>query len=335
MTPAQARQFIERMGGCRVAVIGDLMLDRYSTGTATRISPEAPVPIVRLRHQRTTLGGAANVVLNLITLGVQAHAFGIVGDDDNGSELRALCAQRGIQGDGVLSVPGRKTTVKTRLIANQQQIARIDDEDDTPVREDGRAQLLERLETAIRNGQVQAVIIEDYNKGVVSSAMARRIQELADRYHLVTALDPHPGNLLDFRGVTLMTPNRQEAFGMAGVYYRPTVLPLTDDAALLSVGRIVREKYAPRILLVTLGADGMASFQGDEPPRHIPTVAREVFDVSGAGDTVIATFTAALLAGADAAESATLANHAAGIVVGKMGTCPVPRHELLASFVES
>jgi D-beta-D-heptose 7-phosphate kinase/D-beta-D-heptose 1-phosphate adenosyltransferase len=334
MNRRAVQDVLARLPGLRVAVVGDLMLDRYITGHATRISPEAPVPIVRVQRRKTTLGGAANVLLNCATLGLQTAAFGLVGDDEDGRLLLDLCRTKGIATDGVVCDPTRPTTVKTRVIADRQQVVRIDDEVDEPIAEQQRAELARRLFSALDGGHLDAVIIEDYNKGVINAAFAGELQRRAAARRLFTALDPHPGNPLNVPGLSLMTPNRMEAFALAGAYLKRTILPITDDAPLLSVGHTLMSTWRPDMLLVTLGAEGMALFHGDAPVHHVPTVAREVFDVSGAGDTVIAAFTAAHLAGLPAHEAMVFANHAAGVVVGKVGTVPIEPADLLATFPE-
>jgi len=318
----------------RVAVVGDLMLDRYITGHATRISPEAPVPVVRVHRRKTTLGGAANVLLNTATLGLQAAAFGLVGDDEDGRLLLELCRAQRIDTAGVVIDPTRPTTVKTRVIADRQQVVRIDDEVDEPIAEQQRAELARRLFAELAAGRLHAIVVEDYNKGVINAAFVAGLQQRASARGLFTALDPHPGNPLNVPGLSLMTPNRMEAFALAGAYLQRTVLPVAQDAPLLSVGRTLMSTWRPDMLLVTLGAEGMALFHGDHPVHHVPTVAREVFDVSGAGDTVIAAFTAAHLAGLGAHDAMVFANHAAGVVVGKVGTVPIEPADLLATFAE-
>ncbi len=332
MTPARALQLIDLFPEFTVGVLGDLMLDRYIFGHATRISPEAPVPVVRVQRQYSSLGGAANVMRNLATLGAHPLPFGIIGADARGEELCALCRQDGIPTTHLLTDAGRPTTVKTRVIADRQQLVRIDEEVDTPVSEAQQDELLARLTREVTGGRLAALLVEDYNKGLITPRVAAAVEGLIAQRGLVATLDPHPGNPITIRGLTVMTPNRAETFGLAGAYLTPTVLPLERDAPLAAVSDTIFRRYAPKVLLVTLGPDGMALFEPARPPRHIPTVAREVFDVSGAGDTVIATYTLALLAGATPEEAAIIGNHAAGIVVAKIGTVPVPLAELRASF---
>lgn len=334
LTRKRVAEFLHRLQGRRVAVIGDMILDRYIHGSASRISPEAPVPVVRVHQRRVALGGAANVLRNLRALGVGGCAYGLVGDDEAGRELVQRCCEDGIETSGLLIDPNRPTTVKTRVIAEQQQVVRIDEEEDGCVDEAIRQQLIDSLADRLAAGEIDAIIFEDYNKGVIDEQLAIRLQELADRHEVLTALDPHPGNQMKIPGLTLMTPNRSEAFALTGAYYRSTVLPVTEDTPLLAVGSDLLQSWQAQMLLITLGAAGMTLFQRDEPVHHEPTVAREVFDVSGAGDTVIAAFCTGLLGGLSPHEAMVFANHAGGVVVGRVGTVPVDRAALIASFPE-
>jgi len=316
----------------RVAVAGDLMLDRYIWGRASRLSPEAPVPVVATERCTEVPGGAANVVRNVLGLGAVAQVFGALGDDSEGVALRALLDAGGADMAPTLVLPGRPTTLKTRVIANNQQVVRIDREDTRPVPPDVGERLAASLLAALAGRHVQGVVFEDYAKGLLSRELMQQVTDAARRQGLVTSLDPHPSHSFSVKGLTLMTPNRAEAFGLAGVYYRPGVYPIEKDDALLEVSRRLRGEWEVEYLLVTLGAGGMALFRDAEPPLHIPTVAREVFDVSGAGDTVIAACLLALAAGATPYEAAALGNCAAGVVVGKLGTATCSADELLASL---
>jgi len=334
MKPAPLRKFVPLFSRFRVAVVGDMMLDRYTWGRASRISPEAPVPIVVVERETESPGGAANVLRNVLALGAQAVAFGIVGADRRAEVLLRLLRTDGADTDGILTVGERPTTVKTRVIAGNQQIVRIDREDTAALPPDIQSQVEGKLLAAIRAKTVQAVIFEDYAKGLLTREMMQRVVDCAREHGSMVTLDPHPSHPFNLRGLHLMTPNRAEAFGLAGVYYQRAVLPLEKDAALLEVSARLRRDWGVDCLLITLGAGGMALFTDAAPPLHIPTRAREVFDVSGAGDTVTATCTLALLAGASPADSATLANHAAGVVVGKIGTVPIMADELIAALQE-
>lgn len=327
-----AKDTIGKWQGKRVGVLGDLMLDRYVWGSASRISQEAPIPVVEVDEVTARPGGAANVLHNIVALGGQAHAFGVVGEDKNGEELRGLLDTLAIDTDGIIGDGGRVTTEKTRIIAAHQQIVRVDTEQKDPLEESIQATLLEKLEHAMQGGQIDALIIEDYAKGTLNKTLAQQAVACAAAHDIPVALDPHSANHLDLSGLTLMTPNRAEAFVLAGKYLTHSVLPIEEDAALLDVVAHLREAWQVQHLLITLGAEGMVLFQSEGEALHVPTQAREVFDVSGAGDTVISSFMLSLLGGASPADAAILANHAAGVVVGKVGTAPVSADELRESF---
>lgn len=332
MNLARRKSLVAKFAGRRVAVVGDVILDVYLWGKAHRISPEAPVPVVHMERRTETLGGAANVMRNLAALGAHVSAHGIMGDDEAGTRLCNLLAGQGIATDGLVAVPGRATTEKQRVFAGNQQVCRIDYETGEDAPGELRTRIVEALVADIRAGAVDAVIIEDYAKGLLDRAMVVAVAEAAAKAGIPTGLDPHPGHPLQVPGLTLMTPNRAEAFGLAGMYHHAPVDPPRSDNALHQVAAKLMKEWAPRHLLITLGAQGMALYETDREFHHVPTRAREVFDVSGAGDTVIAAFMMALLAGASGMEAADLANHAAGIVVGKLGTAVVTGEELLASF---
>lgn len=329
------KTIINNYPNARIAVVGDFMLDRYIWGNAGRISQEAPVPVVRVSRESEALGGAANVIRNITSLGGKAYAFGAVGNDTAGESLRQLLQKGGADINGVLATPDRPTTVKQRVVANNQQVVRIDNEVTEPYPEAILDQLQQRICEVIRNKEIDALIFEDYAKGLLTRTFMQNIADAARQNRVKTALDPHPGNPFKVQGLSLMTPNRPEAFGLAGIYYRSTVLPLEDDTPLLEVGNRIRSEWNMEYLLLTMGGDGMALFRPEEKtPLHIPTKAREVFDVSGAGDTVIATFMLSLAAGAGYAEAADISNHAAGVVVGKVGTAPIHLAELKQSMSE-
>lgn len=332
MTPARLRQLIARFRRLRVAVVGDMMLDRYIWGRASRISQEAPVPVVTVERETQSPGGAANVARNVLTLGAQALVFGVTGDDERGQSLRGMLRDLGADTTGLLAVRDRPTTVKTRVIAGSQQVVRIDRETSQPLPARVQARLERQLLAAVRRRAVAAVVFEDYAKGVLSRDLMQRVVDAAREQGIVTTLDPHPSHPFGVRGLSMMTPNRAEAFGLAGVYYRSAVLPLETDQPLLDVAARLQTDWAVECLLVTLGAGGMALFRDGQRPLHIPTRAREVFDVSGAGDTVTAAYTLALLAGAEPPAAAELANHAAGVVVAKIGTVPIYADELAATL---
>ena len=335
MIPAQKsdilKKTIESFKDIRIAVIGDLILDVYLWGDASRISQEAPVPVLRVNKRTERLGGAANVLCNLSTLGAKAVAYGVVGDDENAQRLESLLDAYGIVRDGIIRDPSRITTEKQRVIASSQQLLRIDHEITEGLSERSKSILLEKVKEGIKNKDFDALLFEDYAKGVLDTETAEQITELAGNAGIPVGIDPHPGHPIEISGITLMTPNRSEAFGLAGIYQNKT--DSEDELEQLNqVAARIQEKWNPAYLLITLGAKGMALFEKGKEPLLIPTQAREVFDVSGAGDTVIATFTLALMAGATPAEAVDIANHAAGIVVGKVGTVSVTKEELLQSI---
>jgi D-beta-D-heptose 7-phosphate kinase/D-beta-D-heptose 1-phosphate adenosyltransferase len=320
---------VSRFSGARVAVVGDLMLDRYIWGRATRISQEAPVPVVHVNRETVVPGGAANVVRNILSLGAKAVPFGMVGRDDTGRILRTLLREAGGDDSGILETDDRPTTVKTRVIAGTQQVVRIDHEVTTVMATALSSTLLSRLSQTIADGRVGALILEDYAKGLLTRDVVQEIVSMCIRKGIPVALDPHPSNPFRVKGMDLMTPNRSEAFALAGVYYSGSGgKPIQEDQPLQEVARRLLDEWEVKNLLVTLGADGMALFRTGEAPIHLPTRAREIYDVSGAGDTVMAAFVVARLAGASLMDAMRISNQAAGIVVGKVGTTPVPLDEL-------
>ncbi|MFP6580932.1 MAG: PfkB family carbohydrate kinase [Candidatus Hydrogenedentota bacterium] len=328
----RVQRLIYKFPSQRIAVVGDLMLDRYIWGSASRISQEAPVPVVAVNRQTAAPGGAANVLRNLSSLGAQPLAFGVIGQDAAGDELVSLLKEQRVDTSGILRSATRLTSEKTRIIAEHQQVVRVDNERIEAIADADRATLIASLRSAVNDGRIGSIIIEDYAKGMVSTELLSEVTALGKEQDIPVALDPHPGNHATATGLTVMTPNRAEAFAMAGVYPRPSVLPVEDDTALLDVVGQLQDTWDPKYLMITLGAHGMALFQNDHPVHHIPTQAREVFDVSGAGDTVIASFMLSVLAGASPAEAAAISNHAAGVVVAKVGTATVTREELMDAF---
>jgi D-beta-D-heptose 7-phosphate kinase/D-beta-D-heptose 1-phosphate adenosyltransferase len=330
MGTGRVRQILEAARKSRVLVVGDAMLDHFVWGRVGRISPEAPVPVVDFDRESFIPGGAANVARNLTALGVPTELFGAIGRDAAASQLVGLLRAHQIGCQGLLEFDGRETSVKMRIVAHQQQVVRLDRE--TRAGLDGRA--TERLLTAL-DKQIPgaaAVIVGDYGKGAVTQSLLDEIKVRCHTHGVWVSLDPKPVHHLNLRGLSLITPNRKEAFELAE---RPddtrNANPLADENLMSAVGRLLGE-LKPVLLLVTLGELGMLLCRAGEKPFHIPTLAKEVFDVSGAGDTVIATFTLAIAGGASPLEAAILSNHAAGIVVGKVGTAVTTTEELLQSF---
>jgi len=336
MSNERLEAIFHQSGGKGIAVIGDIMLDSYISGTATRLSQEAPVPVLHVKKKEARLGGAANVMRNLAALSPECriYAFGVVGDDQTGNLIRKMLKEDGIDVAGILTDPMRKTTEKQRVIAVNQQVIRMDFEDTFPIGDQLSQTIVQSVCSLIKGGQLQAVIFEDYAKGVLQQDMMQQIVDCAGQYHVFTSLDPHPTHQLDVRNLSLMTPNRMEAFVLAGIQKTEPCENVQQDSALKTVAWKLMGKLSPEILLITLSAQGMALFPRSNPDsvHAIPTVAREVFDVCGAGDTVIAAFTLCAVSGASMTEAAEIANHAAGIVVGKSGTATTNLSEIRASF---
>jgi len=306
------------------------MLDQFIRGRVSRISPEAPVPVVEFQQESFMPGGAANVARNLSALGARTEMFSVVGRDAAADQLRELLAATGVGCRGLVSDKWRMTTRKTRLIAHQQQIARLDRENRSELDPTRSRQLLTAIGRQLSH--VDAVIVGDYGKGVITQSLLDGLRRLCHERGVWLSLDPKPVHHLNLKNLSLITPNRTEAFELAGIVDASRgVAPLADRALMEAADRILRE-LQPALLLITLGDQGMLMCQSRKKPFHIPTVAQEVFDVSGAGDTVIASFTLAIAAGASPVEAAIVSNHAAGVVVGKVGTATVTPDELLASF---
>jgi len=305
----------------RVLVVGDLMLDRYLWGDVERISPEAPVPVVRLHRETERMGGAANVAANLAGLGLRAVLAGYVGDDANGERLARMCAETGIDAHGLVVSGNHSTIAKTRVIGGHQQMLRIDREEVTPYLAEDRAALAERVLGLLRERPPAAVILSDYAKGVLDGELCRRLIDAARARGIPVLVDPKGRDYAKYAGATTLTPNKKEAAEACGV-------PARDiDAVLAGAGRLAAELNL-EFMTVTRGEEGI-SLIGAQGVEHLPATARQVFDVSGAGDTVIATLAAGLVAGLAPAAACGLANLAAGIVVGQVGTVPIARDELL------
>lgn len=330
LSVARVRSLLAAARKARVLVVGDVMLDQFIWGGVSRISPEAPVPVVEFQRESFMPGGAANVARNLAALGVSTEVLGLVGRDDNGRRLKDLLCGQNIHCQGLLADGARPTSVKTRIVAHQQQVVRIDRE----ARDGLDARLTRQLLAEIKSKlpKTDAVIIGDYGKGVVTQPLLNEIKSLCRARGVWLSFDPKPVHRLNLAGLSLITPNRKEAFELANLPDESRhAHPLADKNLLLVADRLLNE-LRPAVLLITLGELGLLLCQHRQKPVHIPTVAQEVFDVSGAGDTVIATFTLGIAAGASPLEAAVLANHAAGIVVGKVGTATAAPEELLKSF---
>lgn len=323
LEPTRAERLLDRIRGVRVLVVGDLMLDVYLRGGATRISPEAPVPVVRVSDEWSAPGGAANVAANVVALGARADLVGVIGPD-HAAAFRATCRDHGIDDGGMLSISGRPTTVKTRILVGHHQIARYDREADDevePADAEAMRAAIERL-----GAEADAIVLEDYDKGVLVPAVIEAALDAARQRALPLVVDPKARRFFDYAGCTVFKPNRSE---LAAALRAPVAL---NDPEWMAH---TRERLGCEHLLVTLGPDGMALMPaGGRRVVRIPAVARSVYDVSGAGDTVTAVVATALAAGADIEESALLAAHAAGIEVGKAGVATVTPEEILASVRE-
>ncbi|HKQ05231.1 MAG TPA: D-glycero-beta-D-manno-heptose-7-phosphate kinase [Blastocatellia bacterium] len=319
----RAEQLTARFAGRRIVVLGDLMLDEFIWGRVRRISPEAPVPVVEVERQTLALGGAGNVAANLVALGAQPVTVGVAGADANAERLRVALHEVGIASDGVVVDPARTTTLKTRIIAHNQQVVRADRESRAPIATAIEEAIVERFTAAL--DAADAVVVSDYSKGLLTTGVLRATLEAARSRAIPVCLDPKTRSFANYQPVTVITPNHQEAAEAAG-------LAIEDETSLIEAGRRLLGAIDCRALLITRGEEGMALFTDDGQVTRIATVAREVYDVTGAGDTVIATLGLALAAGASFAEAAILANHAAGVVVGKVGTATVTRDELLATL---
>lgn len=316
-------EILLRLCNKRVLIVGDVILDHYIWGDVQRISPEAPVPVVHATHETHTAGGAANVAYNLASLGISVSLAGALGDDAFGKSLLTLLGNSGIDTALCEVSASRPSIVKTRVIARNQQLCRIDHE---AASISYHFEISPALEDAVKHSD--AIIVSDYAKGVISQDLLHFLIAQAQAHGKIIAVDPKPSRQLAFRGASLITPNRHEALQLAG-------LPEPECGAAYPLKEVcsrIFERYAPELLIVTLGAEGMALSTAGKVDYLLPTFAREVFDVSGAGDTVIATLTAALAAGATAREAASFANIAAGIVVSKMGTAVPTPAEIMATL---
>lgn len=328
MTPSRLEDILTRASGKRLLVIGDLMLDEFVWGKVGRISPEAPVPVVDVTGESFYPGGAANVARNLREFVDRVGVVGLIGSDRGGKKLLDLLEECRIDVASLLEEAHFPTIVKTRIIARNQQVVRVDRES---IHSPSPEQIRKVVAAVTRLlDETDAIIFEDYGKGFLTADLVAQVSSVAAGKLL--AADPNPRHRIAWNGMTVVKPNRAEAFLAAGIAWSDADQDPNTDADLIRVGETLLEKWQTKYLLVTLGEHGMMLFQKGEPPHHIPTKARQVFDVSGAGDTAIALFTLALAADATPVEAAEIANHASAVVVGKVGTATVSRDELLASF---
>jgi D-beta-D-heptose 7-phosphate kinase/D-beta-D-heptose 1-phosphate adenosyltransferase len=328
MDPKRLQNILKTASEKKILVLGDLMLDEFIWGSVTRISPEAPVPVVHVERESSYPGGAANVARNLRNFCSEVHVLGQIGCDDAGQKLIHLMNKEGLQTDGLLATKEMPTIVKTRIIAQHQQVVRVDRERPIVSSPDFVQSAIERSFSLIAS--VDAILFEDYGKGFLNQPLVNAVLKKAAGS--IITCDPHPHHLLEWAGIAVIKPNRAEAFAAAGIPLTPPVFPVAKDHALLEVGAKLLDRWQTQALLITLGEQGMMLFQKDHKPYHTPTRAREIFDVSGAGDTAIALYTLGISSGATPEEAAELANHASGVVVGKLGTATCSPEELIASF---
>jgi D-beta-D-heptose 7-phosphate kinase/D-beta-D-heptose 1-phosphate adenosyltransferase len=325
LSNTRAEEILTNARRSHIAVLGDVMLDEFIWGEVTRISPEAPVPVVNIQRESTRLGGAANVLANIAALGATARVVGVVGNDSAAEKLRAALRDQGSkQGEESLIVDEqRPTTIKTRIIAHNQMVVRADREHRAQVNGSVEGRIIEVMKEVLAHAD--ALVISDYDKGVVTPRVLGEILPLA--YQRIPVLvDPKIRNFDSYRPATVVTPNHHEALRLTNSEED------TDEGLKIAAAKI-RQRLACDAVLITRGDRGMMLIQGDNDPVCIGTAAREVFDVTGAGDTVIATLATAMAAGASMKEAAVLANHAAGIVVGKLGTATATSQEVISSFV--
>jgi D-beta-D-heptose 7-phosphate kinase/D-beta-D-heptose 1-phosphate adenosyltransferase len=311
---------IDRFPASRVLVVGDIVLDHYIWGKVSRISPEAPVPVVNVTRENLLLGGATNVVQNIRALGGSVSVSGVIGQDDAGRQVQQLLRLQGIAADGLIIDDERPTTIKTRIIAHNQQVVRFDRETKDRIDKDVHRRIFEYVKQRVAQG-LDAIVLSDYCKGVVTRELVRDIMRLAGKSGIIVSVDPKVSHFGMYRGVTILTPNAAEASTGAKI-------EIADEASLLKAGALLLKHLKSAAVLITRGEQGMSLFEQGRKVTHIPTVAREVYDVTGAGDTVIAALTLAMASGASMADAARIANYAAGIVVGIVGTATVKPEEL-------
>lgn len=315
-------------GGLRekIIVLGDLMLDRYLWGNVSRISPEAPVPIINIEDEEIRLGGAGNVANNLIGLGALPLMAGVVGDDEWGDKFRSMLSEKHLSHDGVITDGQRPTTMKTRIIGNNQHIARVDREKLHPVDRQIQTKILDFIRENI--AEVEAILIQDYNKGVLATELIHQVIQLARERDKIITVDPKFKNFWEFKGVTVFKPNKKEVEEALARH-----IETPED--FLDAGDGLLKRLNAHSILITRGKEGMALFDRDTQPTFLETRARKVADVSGAGDTVIATLTFALAAKSSLQEAVTLANYAAGLVCEEVGVVPVEGQKLVKSILKN
>jgi rfaE bifunctional protein kinase chain/domain len=311
--------------GKRIAVVGDMMLDGYFWGDVKRISPEAPVPVLEVEEEFFRFGGAANVALNVLTLGGIPVPVGVIGKDSYGKIFSSLLNEKKIEETGIIIDDERPTTTKTRVIANSQHVVRIDKESKAYISNKIEQQILSFIESSV--GSIDGIILQDYNKGILTPALISKIISLANKKNILITVDPKFENFFEYKNVTVFKPNRKETESVLGIRIK-------SDDDISSAGKTLLHKLNSNYVLLTLGEGGIAVFERGDKERRMPTKARKVADVSGAGDTVISTLTIALASGADIYESSFLANYAAGIVCGEVGIVPIDKEKLFETVLK-
>lgn len=312
-TEKRLTELFEQMKNKHIAVVGDLMIDRYVWGSVNRISPEAPVPVVEVTQESERLGGAANVGNNIVALGGKCTLIGVAGNDSNANSLRKLIEELKMNSSGVITDNSRMTTVKTRVIAQNQHVVRIDNEQKHDISSDVADQIISNLERNILS--IDGIILEDYNKGVLTKELIQRVIELANKHNKLITVDPKLNHFFEYKNVTVFKPNLKETSEGLGK-------SIKTESEVLAAGKQLLKKLNAKHVLITRSEKGMSLFSENDNYFHVPTHAREVADVSGAGDTVIATLTLALAAGASPEEAASLSNLGGGLVVGEIGIVP-------------
>jgi len=325
LTKSRVQELFQSFTSKKVAVVGDLMIDQYFWGAVRRISPEAPVPVVEVNSESTRLGGAANVANNVLSLGGMPLLVGLVGDDHPGHQLTSILREQGLSQDGIVVDGSRSTTIKTRVIAHDQHVVRVDSESKNQCSDAIAERILDFLRQNIQ--ALDAIILEDYNKGVLTKKVIHGAITLARANGVVVTVDPKVLNFLEYKNVTVFKPNRAEVEEAMG-----TRLATLDD--VVRAGTKLRDQLDADTVLLTRGDKGMSIFESSGEISHFGNVAKAVHDVSGAGDTVIATMTLALASGASVREAAALANYAAGVVVGFVGIVPIERDQLMAAALQ-
>jgi rfaE bifunctional protein kinase chain/domain len=323
-TESRLKALLEDFRGKRIAVVGDLMLDRYFWGSVARISPEAPVPVVEIESESMRLGGAANVANNVKSLGADPILIGVIGNDNTGTLLHDLIVENAFTPIGLIVADDRPTTVKTRVIAHGQHVVRFDRETKTEISDTLQRKILDIVRQNVHS--LDAIIIEDYNKGVVVKSLINELVDMAEKDKKIITADPKFDNFFEYRGATVFKPNSKELEAAMGA-------KLIDNDAVEEVGKALMKRVKARNILLTRGEKGMTLFEETGTITHIPAKTRKVADVSGAGDTVISTITVALASGATVREATSLANYAGGVVCGEVGIVPIERDALVSAVL--